>query len=100
MAATWRVFANKIALQPDKVTSMTLATCVLQNYLLDNGQICTAVTGNDNDGLINQRDIVNRGMADLVRVGRGSADTAKDVRDMFCHYVNNEGAVGWQEDMI
>ena len=96
MAATWRVFGNKIALQPDKVRAMTLAACALHNYLLDNKQICPTVTADDNSNPNPATD----GMGHLAHVARPSADSARDVRDNLCHYVNNEGAVAWQEDMI
>ena len=39
MAATWRIYGSKIALQPEKVEKFTLATCVLHNYSIAIRQI-------------------------------------------------------------
>ncbi|XP_025410457.1 uncharacterized protein LOC112683587 isoform X2 [Sipha flava] len=32
--------------------------------------------------------------------GRNSSVTAKEIRDKFCNYFNNVGAVHWQDDLI
>ena len=98
MAATWRVFGTKIALQPGSVESVTLAACVLHNFLLANNQIA-ATTADDNEPG-NWRGMTNDGIGDLQRVARPAAENGRTVRDMYCTYFNNEGAVNWQEQMI
>lgn len=96
MAATWRIFGNKIAIQPDKVETITLATCVLHNYLLAKKQICPNIVIQQ----IQDNPQVANGMGGLAVIPRPHTLNAKTVRDELCHYVNNEGAVGWQEEMI
>ena len=88
--ATWRVFTNKIDLQPNKVKKVTLAACALHNYLLEHQQI-SATDANDEEVA---------GLCNINAVPRCAADDARTVGDLFCQYFNNEGSVGWQEDMI
>ena len=99
MAATWRIFGNKIPLQPDKAEKLTLAACTLQNFLIAHRQISSVTTDTDNEPG-NWREMNNNGMGELNRVARRAPECARAVRDNFCSYFNNEGAVPWQEDMI
>lgn len=100
MSATWRVFGNKIPLQPDKVEKITLAACALHNYLIDNEQIAAGITVDTDTQDGNWRALPHNGMGELGRIPRYAPITAKQVRDEYCNYVNNEGAVHWQENMI
>lgn len=98
MAATWRVFGTKIALQPEKVEKIVLATCALHNFLRVNRPLGFTV---DTDfELGNWRNYASHGMANLEGVPRRAPTDAKEVRELYCDYVNNEGAVPWQESMI
>lgn len=85
---------TKIALEPSKVETLTMAACALHNFMVDRQQICSNVTRDDP----NTEDAV--GLGNLAVAGRPSMESARAVRDSFCQYLNNEGAVTWQEQMI
>ena len=90
MAATWRVFGTKIALQLDRVTTLTLATAALHNYLLANNQICTL----DKDEATDMHQpLNNQAIGNLQRAARPVSDSAKQIRDKYCVHFNNEGSV-------
>lgn len=98
MAATWRVFSNKITLQPENAEKVVLACCVLHNYLRHHNQVtCTVDTENV---LGSWRNEPRHAFGELDRVARRPGFSAKDVRDEFCNYFNDEGAVGWQDAMV
>ena len=99
MSATWRVFGNKIALQPDKVEKITLAACALHNFLIEHQQI-SAITADTDNEPGNWRNLPHNGMGALNRIGRPAPENARAIREEYRHFANNEGAVAWQEDMI
>ena len=99
MAVTWRVFGKEIALQPANVESVTLAACVLHNYLLATNQIAATTADNDNEAG-SWRGMTNDAMGDLQRIARPPTGNGRLVREIYCTYFNNEGAADWQEQLI
>ena len=92
MAATWKAFGAKIALQPTNVESVRLAVCALHNYLLATNQI--AATNADNDNKAGSwRGMTNDAMGNLQRIARLAAENGRWVRYIYCTYFNIEGAV-------
>lgn len=99
MVATWRVFGEKIALQPDKAEKLVLATCALHNFLRVHDQI-NGVTVDTETVHGNWRTHENNAIGDLEGIPRRPPTIAKEVRNAYCDYVNHEGAVPWQEAML
>lgn len=99
MAATFRVYGTKFLVQPDKVEKIVLATTVLHNFLRCHHQPTNFTTDTDTE-LGSWRDVEQHGMGDLPHIARRGTEDAKSIRDEFRKYFNNEGAVGWQENMI
>ena len=99
MAATFRVYATKFLLQPDKVEKVVLATTALHNFLRTHHQPSDFTPDSDSTSG-NWRDTERQGLGVLQAAPRRGSSNAKMIRDKFCEYFNNEGAVAWQEDMI
>lgn len=83
LAGTWRILLRRIDLQPDKVRTLTLTTCILHNMLRSNR---TPPTG----AVLDRINItVEEGFGDFnIPVGRGE-NIAMRVRDRFKSYVNS-----------
>ena len=74
--------------------TLTLAACTLHNYLLANNQIGLNTIADQDDNM------VANGIGNLAVVPRPHSRGAREIRDAYREYVNNEGAVDWQENMI
>lgn len=83
-----------------------MASCYLHNYLLKKNRrqyIQDALDfENITTGQIERGD--KRANFDLTALQRGrylnSSVEAKEIRDRYCNYFNNEGNVPWQNDVI
>lgn len=108
LANRWRIFRRPIALGPEKVRTITLATIALHNWQRSStsiGKVDLHV------GLVDQEsatgDLIAGSWRDNVPSGtwfplennlRGnrSTNTAKSIREEFTEYFNSEGSVDWQ----
>lgn len=105
MANRFRVLLSAINLSPQKVEKIVLACTALHNFLRrEHASTYTPVGSFDNedidDGVVTPgawRD--NRQLLPLDRVLRHPTSEAKDIRNEFMHYFNEEGAVPWQQRM-
>jgi len=94
MCSRFRIFSKPVALSPDKIERIVMATCCLHNFLLRNPVTaaqyvpCEIHTSNDLQSVTNH-------------VGKRSTNEAAAVRDTLCSYFNSpEGAVAWQMKAI
>lgn len=102
MAAIWRIFYTRIAQSPEKVDSLVLACCALQNYVLRHRTLAYS-TDTDAyvlDGTWRAEAAARGGMRRLRPAGGNVAREPQVVRDRFKDYFVNQGAVDWQERMI
>jgi hypothetical protein len=108
LANRFRIFLTRIPLAPEKVQLIVLASCALHNLLRVRASTDLqglADTENEISGTItpgswrqlSSNESWQRLMCDN---NRRSTDYANEVRDEFCQYFNNEGAVPWQNNMI
>lgn len=113
LANRFRVFMTPIALSPDKVETIVLASCVLHNYLRTHQTAHQVYTP---PGSIDSEDPTTHevhlgewrgsnsstGLISLHKQGSNTySSTAKNIRDSFCKYFNSkEGEVSWQYNMI
>lgn len=103
LAARWRVFRRTIDLLPENVMAVTLAACVLHNFLRNdvlyipqNYADSVDRSGNIVEGHWRQRVQPNAYLDLEHRCSRNHAKAAADVRDKYRAYFANEGAVPWQ----
>jgi hypothetical protein len=113
LANRFRVFMTPIALEPEKVEKVILASCALHNYLRNR---CSSRQTYTPPGFVDTENETThnvtpgdwRAECDLSNflpfVQQGSntySKTSKDIRDEFCAYFNSaSGAVSWQNAMI
>lgn len=106
----FRLFMSPIHLIPEKVETITMACCVLHNFLRSKTEVYMP------PGSIDREDPEThavqpgdwhqgpepRGMVPLTQQGSNAyAKTAKELRDELCKYFNStEGEVPWQWNMI
>ena len=100
-AQRWRIFMRRIQLDPENVTEVIKACCVLHNFLRETPEYRDRGTLRINDDgsvLIPQGGpIVN--VAYLS--GNHSAKDALQTRELFKNYFNSpEGSVPWQVDIL
>lgn len=81
LANTWRILLRRIDLQPEKVRTITLTTCLLHNMLRENREPPT--------GALLEPVNVAQGFGDVEADGARGANTAMNIRDRFKHYVNS-----------
>lgn len=106
LVSKFGIFQKEINLDPEKVSLITMACCLLHNYILQENPVTylhgmidieEQTTGTVTKGA----DRVN---ADLLQLQRGrflnASVAAKDVRDKFAAYFVNEGKVDWQDSAI
>lgn len=104
----WRLLYRPIQGQPESVTTVVKAACVLHNFLcwrsdqsytprgygdsaLDNGQVVEGDWRAEGTGT---------GFVGLTARGRNHTDNAAAVREMFANYFSGAGAVPWQDGHI
>lgn len=92
LANRFRVLLTTIKVDKDKVRKIVKACVVLHNFLRKE---CPSFMEDVND--IDNNFIFKFG---LCRQGGNSCkDSAKNIREEFMYYFNNEGAVPWQNDL-
>ena len=106
----FRVFMTPIALSPAKVEIITLASCILHNYLRIKSRVYTPVESMENEDVVthqvilgnSRKDSCGNGMQPIDHQGSNNySSSAKGIRDGLCTYYNSAGgAVPWQNDMI
>jgi len=90
MCSRFRVFAQPIALTPNKVQVIVLAACCLHNFLLRNAISAAQYLPDDEDPTSDLVHIAQQGS------NRASAN-ALAIRNRFCDYFNSDvGSVSWQ----
>ncbi len=93
LAARWRVYHTKIAVLPDTLDKIVLATCVLHNMLQNETTPAMCQNLLDDGGpmvaLTNLRPAGNRG-----------ANEAVQIRDRFQELFVTHNPVTWQEDRV
>ncbi|XP_028132028.2 uncharacterized protein LOC114327552 [Diabrotica virgifera virgifera] len=92
MSNRFRVLLSTINLGPDKVETITLACCVLHNFLISkNSSYAESETESINPRLNNLNQLQG---------GNRPAEMALSVRDKFKNYFMNEGSVPWQNKCL
>ena len=106
LCAKWGVFRSRINLPPEIVEKLVLASAAMHNkFLREQAEHYVPPGTLDREDLANQRYI--RGSwregpneaAQLERRPRNATHEAKEVREEFVRFFNNEGAVPWQRFM-
>ena len=108
LANRFRVFLSPILLSPENVEKITLASCVLHNFLRDKNPSRYTPPGsldaeNIESGTINEGQwrSENEGMRSIGNTGSNNYRVdAKLVRDELCNYFNTTGAVPWQNKFV
>ena len=111
MANRFRVFLTAIQLSPENVEKVTLASCVLHNFLREKSPARYTPPGsfdaeNLETGNIQEGDWRvagnSGGMQSVAVTGRNNYSfDAKEVRENFCKYFNSDvGSVPWQDNFI
>lgn len=109
LANRFRIFLSPILLSPENVQKITLASCVLHNFLREK-----TPSGYTPPGSLDVEDIENGRVNDgewrsessealrSIRVTgtNNYKPDAKAVRDQFCDYFNTVGTVPWQDNFI
>lgn len=93
LANRFRIFLTSIALDEDKVQIITLACCALHNFLKKENP-----TYIDTNEEYDKNYIIKFALAQ--QCGNRPKNSALEVRNEFMEYVNNQGAIPWQNDMI
>ncbi|XDV11211.1 hypothetical protein PO909_000212 [Leuciscus waleckii] len=93
LSSRWRIFLNRINLQPKNVDTLVMAACILHNFLL---------VPSENQSLLDEAEQLGRHMAPVRNMGGNRASTeACNVREVFCTYFTSpEGSVSWQNRMV
>lgn len=107
LASRFRIFHTPINLEPNKIESVVMATCVLHNFLMkvvpnfysppecfdrENTEDGTTVLGyHTTDSRMQRLDRKNPG---------NTAFSAKKMREDFMNYFVNEGQIPWQLNFI
>ena len=106
LANRFRVFLMPMLLSPENVEKVTLASCVLHNFLREKSPNRYTPPGSLDtecleDGTINEGDWRSEGNGGMHSVDvQGSNNytlDAKETRERFCRYFNTVGRVSWQE---
>lgn len=110
LANRFRVLLSPIWLSPDNVEKVTLACCVLHNFLRDKSPGTYSPPGSfdtecPEDGTVNDGEWRQEGNESSMRSlgvlgGRNYSCDAKETRDSFCRYFNTVGSVPWQEKFV
>ena len=106
LANRFKFFLSTISLSPENIEKIILASCVLNNYLRSNlisRYMPPGSVDNENeDGSIRSGDWrVHEALLPLNQQGSNTySKDAKEIRNSFCRYFNNEGHVSWQDKMV
>jgi len=96
LASRWRIYRKPIIASTKNATLMIQATICLHNWLQlqDKDDINSNVSLMDIDSMEDGRAFKN-----ISNCGSNmSAKECVKIRDKFCYYFNNDGAVPWQND--
>lgn len=106
LASRFRILLRTINLNPEKTATIVRTCCHLHNFLRKNKMEIFLNESfdieNTNTGIIEPGSwkSVNQRLCELQpNQGRNAPMTAKEIRDKFCDYFNNAGAVEWQENL-
>lgn len=107
LAARFQIFKQPIRTSPEKVNDIILAAVCLHNMLRESSSNSYTPPGFiDAEDMENGRiqvghmhHIPHGGVEGLQAVGRGHSNYAKNIREKFKDYFNNEGKVHWQDRM-
>lgn len=100
LSSRFRILHTEINLKVSKVTKVTLACCVLHNFLRSKSDgYLGALQILDNDAVT--PDLDSTRMIPLQRTHhRHSSQMAQDVRDQFLRYFNEVHRLPWQHDRV
>ncbi|XP_060860280.1 uncharacterized protein LOC132937465 [Metopolophium dirhodum] len=102
LSARFRIFHTPINMKLENIERAVLACCTLHNFLRRNCKDSFMLSNeyNDNSGNIN---IDKEGLI-LTNLQRGhnrhAGEEAKEVREIFLKYFNEEGCVAWQHNRV
>nr|XP_022903097.1 protein ALP1-like [Onthophagus taurus] len=89
LANRFRILLNTINLSPEKVQVITLACCVLHNFLRK--EMKETYNEQQSENMVFQNGLSHQG-------GNRYSTQVRAIRDEFMLYYNNEGCVPWQMD--
>ena len=95
--ARWRVFANKLTIQPEKVKTVAKACIALHNFCSIHHQRADITL--DNDNAPGWRELRHDGVQNPLEDDNIDSE-AEVVRSQFKDYFSNEGAVEWQNQAV
>jgi len=94
-ANRFRILLNTITLSVEKVELITLACCILHNFILSRRPYQNNMI-EDNSEI----DYQNRLNGIIRQRGNNSTRNAKTIRDHFMNYFNSTGSVPWQNEAV
>ncbi|XP_068225317.1 putative nuclease HARBI1 [Palaemon carinicauda] len=110
LSNVFRVFHTSIALKPEKIDRVVLASCVLHNFLrrnCRNSYTPLNMTDFENieSGIVSdadwRKDSNDAHFTNLQALGqRNASDAAKNARLSYVAYFNGDGKVPWQDRLI
>ena len=110
LATRFRVFYTAMRLSPKHATTVTLAAIALHNFLMTKRDQAFVPTGymdqeDRRTGAVipgEWRNVAQQNLLDDVRITPANryGQRAADIRDEIKEYVNNEGQVPWQENLV
>lgn len=92
LANRFRVLLNCIHLRSEKVQKIRLACCALHNFLRKKCPSFTEENERVNNDFTFKHSLEQQG-------GNRSKNSARDVREQFTNYFNEEGPVPWQNNL-
>ena len=108
LANRFRLFLSSILLEPEIVEKITVASCVLHNFLREKIPLQYSPPGTfDSENLENRstqngewRNNLESLQSICVSASNNYTTDAKKIRDDFCRYFNTNGSIPWQDDFI
>ena len=105
MSARFRVLLSTINMSPAKASTIVMACCYLHNYLRKrNAKVYLdgLDVEDENDKEINEANerSGNQPIPLAPTCTHNESSSAKNIREAFCNYFNNEGSVPWQNSRI
>lgn len=99
LTARFRLLLTTINLSPRKISKIVLACCYLHNYL--RRKLTDQYTGSSTGDPVNSNITEPQSLTSLQPLHRRNiATSAKNIRQNYCDYFNNEGKVPWQDQII
>lgn len=104
LATRFGVFQRAFQFDPIKTRKIVLTCCYLHNFLRKAGSYFSSISMNREDiesGILPPQFTKVIDLTPLKSINqRNSLNIAKQTRDEYCEYFNNEGAVYWQDKII